>query len=313
MTVQTPDHQCGQPASHPHRRLQYSGNAGAVSGRYAYVADDLAGLRVIDVNPFAPAEVSYFDSDGNGYGVAVSGGYAFLANNLDGSYMLHYSGQCVDPYEPNDDMLQPQPASAGTVYDSLICTGGDQDHYRVTVAGAGAITAELHPPPGLDYDLYLYSGSGALLDFSMQAGDATEAVSYTAGAAADYVLRVRGHTASQFHSSNVYTLIPLFTSAGGGSCTSTPDEALYIYTVTLDINGKPVLHSGSQSGEAVTGYNIYRAAAPAGPWGSPIGSNVVDMDGGTANIQYADLTGDVGGPWYYKANAYNGACGAEGP
>jgi len=37
------------------------------------------------------------------------------------------------------------------------------------------------------------------------------------------------------------------------------------------------------------------------------------MDAGTPNYQYVDQTGDVGGNWYYKVTAYNGACGAEAP
>ena len=92
-----------------------------------------------------------------------------------------------------------------------------------------------------------------------------------------------------------------------------PDEAVYIYSMTLDGNGKPVLNIQDPNQPAeVTGYNIYRSGAPTSPW-TLLGSNVVDMNGGAANIQYVDLTGDVGGPWYYKANAYSGVCSTEGP
>lgn len=92
-----------------------------------------------------------------------------------------------------------------------------------------------------------------------------------------------------------------------------PDEVLYIENVTLDGNGKPVLHvQDPNQPSAVTGYNVLRAAAPAGPWDLHA-SDIVDMDAGTPNIQYVDLTGDTGGPWYYKVVAYNNACGAEGP
>jgi hypothetical protein len=92
-----------------------------------------------------------------------------------------------------------------------------------------------------------------------------------------------------------------------------PDEDLYITVVTLDGNGKPVLHyqNPNQPGE-VTGYNIYRAGAAIGPY-VLLGSNVVDMDAGTPDNQYVDQTGDVGGPWFYQVAAWNEACGAEGP
>jgi hypothetical protein len=103
------------------------------------------------------------------------------------------------------------------------------------------------------------------------------------------------------------------TSAVAPPPCSVPDEELYITTVTLDGNGKPVIHYQDPNQPAdVTGYNVYRAAAPTGPW-ALLGSNVVDMDEGTPNIQYVDQTGDVGGPWYYEVAAWNDACGAEGP
>ncbi len=92
-----------------------------------------------------------------------------------------------------------------------------------------------------------------------------------------------------------------------------PDEELYITTITLDGNGKPVIHYQDPNQPAdVTGYNVYRAEAPTGPW-VLLGSNVVDMDEGAPDIQYVDQTGDVGGTWYYEVAAWNEACGAEGP
>ena len=53
----------------------------AVAGGYAYVADGLQGLRVIDVStPSAPVEVGFVDTSGAAYGVAVAGGYAYVAD-----------------------------------------------------------------------------------------------------------------------------------------------------------------------------------------------------------------------------------------
>jgi hypothetical protein len=92
-----------------------------------------------------------------------------------------------------------------------------------------------------------------------------------------------------------------------------PDEESYITTVTIDGNGKPVIHyQDPNQPAAVTGFNVYRAAAPTGPW-DVLGSNVVDMDEGTPDNQYVDQTGDAGGPWYYQVSPWNEACGAEGP
>ncbi|HET9298752.1 MAG TPA: ELWxxDGT repeat protein [Candidatus Polarisedimenticolaceae bacterium] len=94
---------------------------------------------------------------------------------------------------------------------------------------------------------------------------------------------------------------------------SAPDAEVHISLMTLDANGKPVLHyTDPNPPSEVTGYNVYRASSPQGPW-TMIGSNVVDMDAGTANVQYVDETGDVGSPWFYKIAPFNGACSAEGP
>jgi hypothetical protein len=92
-----------------------------------------------------------------------------------------------------------------------------------------------------------------------------------------------------------------------------PVEEVYISTMSLDVNGKPVIHYQDPNRPAdVTGYNIYRAAAPIGPW-LLLDSNVVDMDEDTPDIQYIDQTGDVGDLWFYKVAAWNDTCGAQGP
>src|SRR5439155_17255565 len=53
----------------------------ALSGNYAYVADDAAGLQVIDVsNPANPQRVGGYDTSGSASGVAVSDKYAYVAD-----------------------------------------------------------------------------------------------------------------------------------------------------------------------------------------------------------------------------------------
>ncbi len=57
-------------------------NGVAVSGSYAYVADDFhGGLQVVDVStPSAPTIIGSVDTPGSAYGVSVSGSYAYVAD-----------------------------------------------------------------------------------------------------------------------------------------------------------------------------------------------------------------------------------------
>jgi hypothetical protein len=54
----------------------------AVAGNYAYVADEGAGLRVVDIsNPAVPVEVGSCLTLGSAWDVEVSGNYAYVADN----------------------------------------------------------------------------------------------------------------------------------------------------------------------------------------------------------------------------------------
>jgi hypothetical protein len=100
-------------------------------------------------------------------------------------------------------------------------------------------------------------------------------------------------------------------NATGGAC-SNPNAAVFIPSMNR-IGGKPVLNYQDPNPPfAVTGYNIYRASTPIGPW-TLVGSNVGDTDPSTTGLQYLDQSGDLGGTWYYKVAAFNAECGVEGP
>jgi hypothetical protein len=280
-----------------------------VAGGLAYVADSWNGLRVLDVStPWAPAEVGYYDTDSVGGAVAFQDGYVFLADQSGGAYIFHYSGACYDPYEANDFFDEAYAVTAGNLYDSKICTSGDYDYYALTIAEGGTIGATMHPPSGLDYDLFLYSPDQGLLASSMTAGDATESVSCTTATAGPYYLLVRGHDGTQFSATQFYSLVPTFTPC------ATPTQALLIYMGRKDANDDVILDIlDPNQPSVVTGYNIYRATVPnPGTW--PLhAANVHDADNGTANVQYIDLGSNAGGPYYYLARAGNAACGGEGP
>jgi hypothetical protein len=61
----------------------------AISGDYAYVADEASGLQVIDISdPTSPVSAGSYDTPGNTHGVAVSGGYAYAAADTSGLQVI---------------------------------------------------------------------------------------------------------------------------------------------------------------------------------------------------------------------------------
>ena len=81
-----------------------------VSGSYAYVADDTAGLQIIDVsNPRNPQWVAWIETPGNAKSVYVSGSFAYVADYFGGLQVidtnlksivasLRFSGPAEDVY-----------------------------------------------------------------------------------------------------------------------------------------------------------------------------------------------------------------------
>ncbi len=63
-----------------------------VSGKYAYVADEQNGLRIIDISdPTNPTEVGSYDTPGTTHAVAVKNQYAFLADGNSGIWIIDVS------------------------------------------------------------------------------------------------------------------------------------------------------------------------------------------------------------------------------
>jgi len=68
-----------------------------LEGNYAYVADNLAGLRIVDVsNPSAPLLKGFYKTSGPSRGIEVLGGFAYLANLEGGLQILNV----VNPTAP---------------------------------------------------------------------------------------------------------------------------------------------------------------------------------------------------------------------
>jgi hypothetical protein len=82
----------------------------AVSGNYAYVADNYAGLRVIDVaNPESLTETGYYDGQGTARGVAVSESYAYVPQEGLGLRIYQYMRAGVAD-TPNPGVRMPNPS-----------------------------------------------------------------------------------------------------------------------------------------------------------------------------------------------------------
>jgi hypothetical protein len=68
-----------------------------VNGKYAYVANGVAGLHIFNIeNPAHPFEVGFYDTTGRSLGVKVAGNYAFVADEGDGLVIINIS----DPAHP---------------------------------------------------------------------------------------------------------------------------------------------------------------------------------------------------------------------
>ncbi len=102
------------PAS-PTQVAHVSGPSGApyrvaISGNYAYVAEDVAGVQIIDIStPTSPSHVAYFDTSGYVYGVTVSGSYLYMADAAGGLKIANIS-------TPNSPTLTGSYDTAGTAY-----------------------------------------------------------------------------------------------------------------------------------------------------------------------------------------------------
>src|SRR5436309_1420921 len=64
----------------------------ALSGNYAFVADNDAGMQVIDIsNPANPQHAGSYNAAGSALGVAVSGNYAYVMSYFYGLHVIDVS------------------------------------------------------------------------------------------------------------------------------------------------------------------------------------------------------------------------------
>jgi exo-beta-1,3-glucanase (GH17 family)/putative ubiquitin-RnfH superfamily antitoxin RatB of RatAB toxin-antitoxin module len=107
----------------------------AVSGNYAYVADNANGLVILDIsNPTAPILVGRYDTTAHTKDVFVSGKYAYVADNINGLVILDVS----NPTAPT----VASKSAAG--YADGLCVSGNYAY--ITAEYAGLIIYDISNP-----------------------------------------------------------------------------------------------------------------------------------------------------------------------
>ena len=286
-----------------------SSQKATVSGNFLYVAAGQNGLRIFDVsNPISPTSAGAFDSDGISTNVAMANGYALLTDVWSGSYLVHFDGQCLDPFEGNDRMDLAARSLLPTTFTSKICTSGDPDWYYVDATGAGLLDVDVTAATGVATDLDLFSPTRAATGTASAAGGAHARIRIAIPSAGRWFYRIRGKSPSDFSASASYTVATAHTPSG--SCTA-PTLAVTIPKVSKAGPGQLLTISDPNPGGSTTGVDVYRATAPGGTW-LLLGGNSSDEDGGTPGIQVSDA-GGTGATLYYSARSFNAACPVEGP
>lgn len=138
-----------------------------------------------------------------------------------------------DSFEPNDDRASAAALAAGT-HGNLACN--DDDWYRITLAGAGALTfrIDFRHAEG-DLDIFLYDASGAELGRSEGTTD-SETIAKTGLGAGTYYAKVIGYDGARAAYSATVTIVA--SSTGGGGGTTTPRTGT-VTASTLNVRSGP--------------------------------------------------------------------------
>ena len=126
----------------------------AVSGSYAYVADETGGLRIINIaNPALPSEVGFCETPGSSYGVAVTGSYAYVADIGSGLRIINIS----NPALPSEvGFFETSDAAVGVaVSGSYAYVGDDTGGLRIISISNPALPSEVgfFDTPGSAYSV----------------------------------------------------------------------------------------------------------------------------------------------------------------
>lgn len=177
---------------------------------------------------------------------------------------------CSTAFEPNETQATAATISSGVTNSAAISTTTDVDYYKIVTTATSNIVYNLVGPGGVDYDMYIYNGSGTQIG-SGTGATATETVTLNNQAAGTYYIRIIGYNGA--NSATCYTI----------KATAT--------TVTSCQSAYDVSTNGTISGAATIPFNTNITGLI-----SPSGDNdyykFVITTGGTATVTLTTLPGD---------------------
>lgn len=177
---------------------------------------------------------------------------------------------CSTAFEPNETQATAATISSGVTNSAAISTVTDVDYYKIVTTATSNIVYNLVGPGGVDYDMYIYNGSGTQIG-SGTGATATETVTLNNQAAGTYYIRIIGYNGA--NSATCYTI----------KATAT--------TVTSCQSAYDVSTNGTISGAATIPFNTNITGLI-----SPSGDNdyykFVITTGGTATVTLTTLPGD---------------------
>ena len=124
---------------------------------------------------------------------------------------------CTDDYEPDDTLATAfGPLTSGNSYDGKICSGTDEDWFKIEVGGTGTISLNMIPPqsPCLNFDISLHDFNGTQVDASTLGGCTTENITYDATTTGTYYIHVYGFQGA-FDEDQTYTLSGTWPASAG--------------------------------------------------------------------------------------------------
>jgi hypothetical protein len=181
-----------------------------VLGNYAYVADGLAGLHIIDVsNPSSPVRVGGYDTSGYAFGVAVSGNYAYVADSSGGLVILR-----VANVAPVADAGQDQTIEANAPWGAKVHLDGSNSSDEDSTPGTNDDINDFNwfeQIDPCDPNTNVLLGSGQTLDCNLPLGKHTIVLEVTDKAGAsdsnEVTIIVQDTTPPQFSLSVTPTIL----------------------------------------------------------------------------------------------------------